>query len=72
MTRGVPVLDPKVRLVGATPVSLARALFRNKNPELRPGAGRKPVVGNQGPVEEPTAYAKRIARYASRRCACSC
>ncbi len=55
MTRCVPVLDPKVRLVGATPVSLARALFRNKNPELRPGAGRKPVVGNQGPVEEPTA-----------------
>ena len=28
MTRGVPVLDPKVHLKGATPEKLARALLR--------------------------------------------
>ena len=28
MTRGVPVLDPKIHLVGATPEKLARALLR--------------------------------------------
>lgn len=50
MTGGVPVLDPKIHLVGATPVALARALFRNNNPALRPGAGEKPVVRDQVPV----------------------
>ena len=29
MTRGVPMLDPKHDLAGATPVTLARALLRN-------------------------------------------
>ena len=53
MTRGVPVLDPKVYLVDATPVARARALFRNKNPALRSGAGGKPIVRNQVPVEQP-------------------
>ena len=55
MTRGVPILDPARDLAGATPVKLARALFRNKNPELRPGARGKPVVGDKVPVEQPAA-----------------
>jgi len=55
MTRGVPMLDPKVHLVGATPVALARALFRNKNPALRPGRIRQAVVRDQIPVEQPAA-----------------
>ena len=42
-----PVLDPKRDLKGATPETLARALFRRVEP-LRPGAGRKPVVGDEG------------------------
>lgn len=50
MTRGVPVLDPKVHLKGATPEKLARALLRQ--PHLRPGAGGKPVVGDQVAVEK--------------------
>ena len=33
MTRGVPVLDPKVHLKGATPEKLARALFRRVEPK---------------------------------------
>lgn len=32
MTRGVPVLDPKRDLKGATPEKLAKALFRRKEP----------------------------------------
>ncbi|MCY4237094.1 MAG: hypothetical protein OXC93_01850 [Rhodospirillaceae bacterium] len=32
MTRGVPVLDPKVRLKGATPEKLAKALLRPLRP----------------------------------------
>ena len=32
MTRGVPVLDPKRDLVGATPEKLAKALFRRVEP----------------------------------------
>ena len=32
MTRGVPVLDPKRDLVGATPEKLAKALFRPTGP----------------------------------------
>ena len=44
MTRGVPVLDPKRDLAGATPEKLARALFRRTEP-LQPARVRKPVVG---------------------------
>ena len=44
MTRGIPMLDPKRDLKGATPLKLARALFR---PLLGPCAGRKPAVGDQ-------------------------
>lgn len=50
MTRGVPMLDPKVHLKGATPEKLARALLRQ--PHLRPGPGGKPVVGDQVAVEK--------------------
>ena len=46
-----PKLDPKVDLAGATPVTLARALLRNRN--LRPGPGGKPVRRDQIPVEQP-------------------
>lgn len=53
MTRGVLVLDPKVHLVGATPVALARALLRNKSPALRPARVRQAVVSDQIPVEKP-------------------
>ena len=41
-----PVLDPKRDLVGATPETLARALFRRVVP-LRPGPRRKAVVGDK-------------------------
>ena len=51
MTRYRPKLDPKVDLAGATPEKLARALFRRVEP-LRPRARRKPVVGDEVPVEE--------------------
>ena len=52
-----PKLDPKVDLKGATPETLARALLRNRN--LRPSAGRKPVIGDQvavekGPADKPS------------------
>ena len=50
MTRGVPVLDPKVHLKGATPETLARALFRRTEP-LPPRVG-KPVVGDEVAVQE--------------------
>ena len=50
MTRGVPVLDPKIHLVGATPRTLARALLRQ--PHLRPPRVAPPVVGDELPVEE--------------------
>ena len=50
MTRGVPVLDPKVHLKGATPEKLARALFRRTEPlALRV---RQPVAGDEVAVEE--------------------
>ena len=42
------MLDPKVDLAGATPETLARALFR----PLRPCAGGKPVVSDELPVAE--------------------
>ena len=35
MTRGVPVLDPKRDLKGATPEKLAKALFRRIGPEKK-------------------------------------
>ena len=44
------MLDPERDLKGATPETLARALLRNRN--LRPRAGRKPVVGDQVAVEK--------------------
>lgn len=50
MTRGVPVLDPKVHLKGATPEALARALFR----PLRPSTASvgKPVAGDEVTEQE--------------------
>lgn len=50
MTRGVPVLDPKIHLKGATPEKLARALFRRTEP-LPPRVGEA-VAGDQVAVEE--------------------
>jgi len=50
--RGVPVLDPKVHLEGATPEKLARALFRRVVP-LRPGAGRRSVASDQVAAQKP-------------------
>ena len=46
-----PKLDPKVDLAGATPETLAKALFRRTEP-LRPGTRRKPVVRDQVTVEK--------------------
>ena len=63
MTRGVPVLDPKVHLVGATPEKLARALLRQ--PHLAPRTRRKPVVRDKVAVE------KVAGRPAGRRCPAS-
>lgn len=49
MTRGVPMIDPKVHLKGATPERLARALLRNPR---RPRPGIKPVAGGQVAEQE--------------------
>ena len=46
-----PMLDPERDLKGATPETLARALFRRVEP-LRPRAARQPVVGDEVAVEE--------------------
>lgn len=46
-----PKLDPKRDLAGATPELLARALFRRVE-TLGPRSGRKPVVGDELPVQE--------------------
>ena len=46
-----PMIDPKRDLAGATPETLARALFRRVKP-LRPGAGVEPVVGDEVGVEQ--------------------
>lgn len=56
MTRGVPVLDPARDLKGATPETLAKALFRRTEP-LRPETRtrRKAVRGDEVPVEKPAA-----------------
>ena len=48
--RGVPVLDPKRDLKGATPEKLAKALFRRTEP--LPARVGKSVAGDQVPVEE--------------------
>ena len=49
-----PMLDPARDLAGATPETLARALFRRVEP-LRPRARGKPVVGNEVAVEKAAA-----------------
>ena len=46
-----PMLDPARDLAGATPETLARALFRRVEP-LRPRAGGKPVVGDQVAIKK--------------------
>ena len=46
-----PMLDPARDLVGATPETLAKALFRRTEP-LRPGTRRKPIVRDKVAVEE--------------------
>lgn len=46
-----PMLDPARDLAGATPETLAKALFRRTEP-LRPGTRRKPVVRDQVAVQE--------------------
>ena len=53
MTRGKPVLDPKVHLKGATPETLAKALFRRIEP-LPPRVGQT-VAGDEIAVEEVSA-----------------
>ena len=50
MTRGVPVLDPKRDLKGATPEKLAKALFRRTDP--LPARVGEPVAGDTVAVEE--------------------
>ena len=50
-----PMLDPKRDLVGATPETLARALFRRVEP-LRPRPGGEPVVGDEPTVGECAAH----------------
>ena len=52
MTRGVPMIDPKVHLKGATLEKLARVLLRNRNPALRSGSAGKPVIGDQVAEQE--------------------
>ena len=49
-----PMLDPARDLAGATPETLARALFRRVEP-LRPRAREKPVVGDEVAVEKAAA-----------------
>ena len=60
-----PKLDPKVDLAGATPETLARALFRRVVP-LRPGTRRKPVVRDEVAVEKVAADLNRSGN--SRDC----
>ena len=47
-----PMLDPKRDLAGATPETLARALFRRVEPLRPPRTRRKPVVRDEGDVEQ--------------------
>ena len=46
-----PMLDPERDLAGATPKTLARALFRRVKP-LRPSARVEPVVCDEVSVEK--------------------
>ena len=46
-----PMLDPERDLKGATPETLARALFRRVEP-LRQRAARQPVASDEVAVEE--------------------
>ena len=46
-----PKLDPKVDLAGATPETLAKALFRRAE-TLRTGTRRKPVVSDEVAIEK--------------------
>ena len=46
-----PMLDPKRDLAGATPETLARALFRPLQP-CRSGTAREPVVRDEVAVEQ--------------------
>ena len=47
-----PMLDPKRDLKGATPETLARALFRRVEPLRPPRPRGKPVVGDEVCVEQ--------------------
>ena len=47
-----PMLDPKRDLAGATPETLARALFRRTG-TLRPGTRRKAIVRDQITEKKP-------------------
>ena len=47
-----PMLDPKRDLKGATPETLARALFRRVTPLRRPGPTGEAVVGYEVPVQQ--------------------
>ena len=46
-----PMLDPARDLAGATPETLARALFRRVEP-LRPHPGGEAVIGDEVAAEE--------------------
>ena len=47
-----PMLDPKRDLAGATPETLARALFRSTG-TLRPGTRRKAIVHDEITEKKP-------------------
>ena len=47
-----PMLDPNRDLKGATPETLARALFRRVTPLRRPRPAGKSVFGYEVPVQE--------------------
>lgn len=49
MARGVPMIDPKKDLKGATPELLAKALLKNS---LLPGRVVKPVAGDKVSVKK--------------------
>ena len=45
-------MDPAVHLKGATPETLAKALFRRTEPLRRPARVREPVVGDEKRQDE--------------------
>ena len=51
-----PMLDPKRDLKGATPETLARALFRRVEPLRPPRPRRKPVVRGESAVPQVSPY----------------